>query len=141
MLCGLEGKRETLMEIVMLSRTTVLSLTIMAALVGRVTAGDGECKVCQPVTETKKVSKRVYTSVCEDFCLPRCSFLGGLIGHSDCGECKDAKCGPVHAKKYLVVKIRTTEECVTKCVPKPACEPPVIFTLPVPVSTTLPAKP
>ena len=93
---------------------------------------DGECKVCQPTTEMKKVSKRVYSSVREDFCLPRPSFLGGLIG-SDCEAYKEAKCGPVRTKKYLVVKIRTHEECGTKCVPRPACETPIVTAPPAPV--------
>jgi hypothetical protein len=130
-------------------RIKFLSMITAAGLVSSAAAEDqviralgnhgGECKVCQPVTETKKVSKRVYTSVCEDFCLPKGSFLAGLIGSSDCGECKEAKCGQVRTKKFLVVKIRTTEECVTKCVPKPACEQPVIISQPA--LMPLPAKP
>lgn len=138
-------------------RITFLSMIAAIGLVSAATAQEpivrglghcdagqcqGECKVCQPVTEKKKVSKRVYSSVCEDFCLPRCTFLGGLMG--SCEECKEARCGPVHTKKYLVVKIRTHEECVTKCVPKPACEPAATSVqpvAPVPPPAMLPTKP
>ncbi len=107
-------------------------------------ANDCDCKVCQPVSEVKKVPVRVYTSVCDDFCLLRPSFLGGLFCNQDCAGCKDARCGPVHTKKFLVVKIRTHEECVTKCVPKPVCEPvPVVTLIPAapPVAPALPHRP
>jgi hypothetical protein len=114
-----------------------MGLLVMLGSIGLVasaSAGDkllaghgdgGDCKVCQPVTETKKVATRVYTNSREDFCLPRCSFLGGLFCRSKCDDCKETKCGPVRTKKYLVVKIRTHEECATKCVPKPVCETPI----------------
>jgi hypothetical protein len=127
-------------------RMKMMTLMIVAGFATAASAGDkllpvrgesGDCKVCQPVTETKKVATRVYTKSCEDFCLPRCSFLGGLFCRSNCDECKELKCGPVRTKKYLVVKIRTHEECVTKCVPKPSCETPV----PIPPANPLPARP
>ena len=93
---------------------------------------DAGCKVCCPVTEMKKVTKRVYSDTCEDFCLPRSSFLGGLF-HKDCAECKEASCGKVRTKKYLVVKIRTHEECITKCVPTPSGAAPAPAAVPLPV--------
>lgn len=81
--------------------------------------------VCRATTETKKIEKRVYSDTCEQFCLPTCgSLFGGLLGHGcggDCnnGACHDGNCnqcsGP-HTKKYLVVKIKHEEKCVTKCV-------------------------
>ncbi len=83
---------------------------------------DGSChKACHPVTEHKKVSKRVYGDICEDFCLPKCGLFGCLSGHSHCdedgGDCAHgAKCGHVCTRKYLTVKVREHEECVTKCV-------------------------
>lgn len=79
-------------------------------------------KVCRPVVETRKVGKRVYDDICEDFCLPRCSLFSGLFGHKNCcdeGHC--AACGNVRTKKYLIVKIRNHEECVNKCVVEQAC--------------------
>ena len=36
--------------------------------------------VCVPYTKTKQVEKRCYTDTCEQFCLPKCSLLGGLFG-------------------------------------------------------------
>ena len=87
-------------------------------VVGGACADDCGHKVCRPTVETKKVSKTVYTDVCEDFCLPRCSFHC-LFGHRGCcddGCCAEGKCGRVRTKKYLIVKTRQEEHCVTKCV-------------------------
>src|SRR5262249_37979368 len=83
---------------------------------GHCGAGCGH-KVCRPTVETKKVPKTVYSDVCEDFCLPRCS-LHGHCGHGGCCEeaCAEGRCGRVRTKKYLVIKTRQKEQCVTKCV-------------------------
>src|SRR5262249_17887832 len=73
------------------------------------------------VTETKTVTKRKYTTACEDFCLP-CSILGMLTHRCDCSH--------VMTRKYMVLKLHKHEECVEKCVPvvedchAPACPPP-----------------
>ncbi len=79
-------------------------------------------KVCVPVTETKKVSKREFGDVCEDFCLPPCSPFACLFG-CGCG------CHKVRTRKFLVIRNCVREECVTKCVPMaeqcaPACQAP-----------------
>jgi hypothetical protein len=83
-------------------------------------------KVCQPTVEVKKVPKRCYGELCEDFCLPKCSFWHGCcFWHKSC--CQDgccAECEHPRTKKYLLVKIRTCEECVNRCVVQPACCPP-----------------
>jgi hypothetical protein len=83
-------------------------------------AGEGSChKVCRPVTDTRKVPKRVYTDVCEDFCPAKCGLFGCFSGHKQCDEegagCA-GQCGHVRTRKYLVVKIQQKEECFTKCV-------------------------
>lgn len=128
-------------------RMKIMSLMILVGIATAASAGDQllpvrsegcDCKVCRPATETKKVATRVYTKSCEDFCLPRCSFLGGLFCRSKCDDCKDTKCGPVHTKKYLVVKFRTHEECVTKCAVRPACPAPAATP---PVKTPLSPRP
>jgi hypothetical protein len=79
--------------------------------------GCGE-KVCRSVVETKTVTKRVYSEVCEDFCVPRC--LGCAIWGGDC----DGNCCKLQTRKYLVVKQRKHEECVNKCVVEHVCPPP-----------------
>ena len=86
-------------------------------------------KVCVGETATRPKTTRVYGESCEDFCTPKCSFFGGLLGghgHKDCG-CADGGCGGCsdghctdcehHARvrKYLVVRIKTEEECYNKC--------------------------
>ncbi len=94
----------------------------------------GMKKVCQPISDVKKVNKVVDSQGCEDFCVPHCSLTGGLFkwpkkkGCAEQPECNTAgtcdscangncaKCGKVHTRKYLVIKVKTHEECVTKCV-------------------------
>ena len=87
-------------------------------------------KVCRPILEKKTVVTRVYDDKCEDFCYPRCGFLGlfgGCCGGCD-GDCgPDHKCGHVHTKKALIVKQRKCDEMVPKCVVEtvaPACPAP-----------------
>jgi hypothetical protein len=109
---------------------------------------DGSHKVCRPTVENKDVPKRVYSSVCEHFCLPKCSCLGGLFGCSDCcaedGACHD--CEKPRTRKYLVLHIRHHEECVPKCVvenqccPTPCCPAPFIGK-PSGPGTPMPAPP
>jgi hypothetical protein len=112
--------------------------------------------VCRAVTETKQKEKRVYTDTCEQFCLPRCGSLfgGGLFGHGggDCdggachdGACHDGNCngckGPC-TKKYLIVKIKHEEECVTRCVVDHAgCAAPHGCAAPAGNVQPIPAKP
>ncbi len=106
-------------------------------------ADTGLKKVCQPITDVKKVTKTSYSDVCEDFCTPKCSLTGGLFSFKkkccaekpECNSCASgncAKCGKVRVKKTLVIKFKTHEECVNKCVvgyeacaPK-ACELPCV---------------
>src|SRR5262249_28301793 len=50
----------------------------------------GTTKVCVPVCDVKKTTRVVFCSRCEDFCLPRCSFGGGLFGRcNSCNSCND----------------------------------------------------
>src|SRR5438309_1299336 len=82
-------------------------------------------KVCHRVTENKTISVRKYDDLCEDICYPRCGFFS-LFGGC-CDDCADGKCSAVRTKKYLLVKIRKHDECVSKCVPsvaEPACPAP-----------------
>lgn len=100
-------------------------------------AAEGCCKSCIPAPVTKKVTLRHYGVKCEDFCLCRPSFLGGLINIQEarekdrdlyvgrgpcdqpCGECGGCdscgNCGRPHVKKYLLIHLRTHEECEIKC--------------------------
>ena len=69
-------------------------------------------KVCVSEPTTKKVTRVVYESKCIDYCLPKCSLLGGC---ADCGKPRT---------KHILVKKVITEECpATKCVVQiaPAC--------------------
>src|SRR5262249_50924345 len=82
---------------------------------------DGCCrKVCRPTTETKQVTTRCYDDTCEDFCLPRCSLIGGLFHHRSCCGDSGGGCAScehhVRTRKFLIVRERTHEECVNKCV-------------------------
>jgi hypothetical protein len=65
--------------------------------------------VCRPTTDVKTQTKRVYTDVKEEFCLP-CSCLGALFHR--CGDCSK-----VYHRKIMVVKIRKCDVPVKKCVP------------------------
>jgi len=91
-------------------------------------AADG-CKVCQPVQRMKTVVTRVYDDKCDDFCVCRPTFLGGLFNlqeaiAKDCGyytgNCDGScgcsgVCGRPHVKKFLLIRNREHEECERKC--------------------------
>jgi hypothetical protein len=103
-----------------------LALTALLGLM-QFAAAQAPCgpeKVCTPVVETKTVAVRVYDDVCVEYCVPHCSFLNLFTG--GCADCAAGKCGSVHTKKVLVVKIRKHDECVNKCVVAPTCPGPVI---------------
>jgi hypothetical protein len=85
-------------------------------------------KVCIPGTATRTNERRVYGETCEDFCLPKCSLGGGLLGHhkEPCDACPTegcdgGSCGScehhVRTRKYLVVKVKHEEETYTQCTP------------------------
>jgi hypothetical protein len=79
-----------------------------------------EQKVCRSTTEVKKTDKRVFGYACEDFCLPKCTWATLMHGGCcDCTCCEDK----VRCRKFLVVKIRKEEKCVTKCVVETASSP------------------
>jgi hypothetical protein len=101
-------------------------------------AAEGCCqeKVCVPTPVKKKVVLRHYGEKCEAFCVCKPTFLGGLfnlqealekdrylyVGRGPCDqECQDAgcgccgNCGHPRVKKYLLIKLRTHEECEIKC--------------------------
>ncbi len=85
----------------------------------------GCCKTCQPVQRIVKVTKRVYGEKCEEFCVCKPTFLGGLFNlreaiakdngayQGNCCGC--GVCGQPHTKKYLVIRNRVHEECQQKC--------------------------
>jgi hypothetical protein len=79
----------------------------------------GSNKVCVSECTTTKTTKAVYSSKCIEYCLPRCSLLGG--GHCD-GSCAE-NCGPVRTKNVQLKKVVTTECPSTHCVVRegPAC--------------------
>jgi hypothetical protein len=92
------------------------------------------CKVC--VSEPKPTTRNVFSTKCEDYCLPRCNLLALLKGTCDC---KDGACGEVRVRHRLVVK--KVPDCdKMQCVPREvpvACpvpcmprEAPVAFTIP-----------
>ena len=79
----------------------------------------GECltKVCKPIVVPKTIVKPCYTSVCEDYCEPRCWSCGlsGLFGRG-CDTCgPNHSCGDVKTRKIMIVKLKRTETCVNKC--------------------------
>jgi hypothetical protein len=102
-------------------------------------AAEGCCqeKMCIPSPVQKKVTLRHYGVKCEDFCLCKPTFLGGLfnlhealekdrdlyVGRgpcdqpcSECGGCDSCgNCGCPHVKKFLLIHLRTHEECEIKC--------------------------
>jgi hypothetical protein len=95
-------------------------------------------KVC--VAEPKTNTRIVYTSRCQEYCLPRCWCLLDLIrggGSCDCGE--DGNCGPVRTRHVLVKKKVPdcdTVTCVVKEVPcgggGPSPCPPAVVMVPAP---------
>jgi hypothetical protein len=79
-----------------------------------------ECKTTICVTEPKKNTKTVYTSVCKEYCVPQCSLCSWFTGDCGCGGCEK------HTKNILVKKkVPTcdTTQCVLKEVPAGYCAP------------------
>ncbi len=99
---------------------------------------EGCCKSCIPTPVPKKVTLRHYGVKCEDFCLCKPTFLGGLLNIQEarqkdydlyqgrgpcdqpCGECGGecgccTNCGSPRIKKYLLIHNRVHEECEVKC--------------------------
>jgi len=81
-------------------------------------------KVCVGEKATRPKTTRVYGEICEDFCVPKCVGHGHGHGHDDCGDCSSGGCSDegctecehhARTRKYLVVRIKTEEECYTKC--------------------------
>ncbi len=98
-------------------------------------------KTCHAVVEPKTVTTKVYGEACEEFCLPKISCFKHCF--EQCEPCGTGpECGKVHTKRCLVIKVRRTEECETKCVVD-QCSPatvPAIQPLPTqPLPTTVPA--
>jgi hypothetical protein len=110
-------------------------------------AVDGCCqeKMCVPTPTKKKVVLRHYDDKCEDFCVCKPTFLGGFINlrealekdrnlyvgrgpcDQNCDECGGCgccgNCGCPRVKKYLLIKLRTHEECPNTCQIAPSvCE-------------------
>jgi hypothetical protein len=91
------------------------------------------CKVC--VSEPRPVTKWVYSTKCEEYCLPHCSLLAILRG--ECG-CEDGSCGEVRTKHRLVMKkveCFDGKRCVLKDMPTacaPVCAPTTAATVVVP---------
>lgn len=83
------------------------------------------CKTCRLVPSTKKVTKNVYHTECEDFCVPAHS--AHEICRDECGRRQvvvTPRCGEVRTRKKLIKKEVTEEVPSTKCVVEylcPAC--------------------
>jgi hypothetical protein len=127
-------------------RITVLTIVI-GAMAAAAPAQDPCCcdqKVCRSTCEVKKTDKHCYSSVCEDFCLPKCSVFSFHRGCDECACCENK----VRTRKYLVVKVRKEETCVNKCVVEHVapcsatpCQPGVMEAVPVPPFAAPPARP
>jgi hypothetical protein len=100
-------------------------------------AAEGCCKTCVPTPTNKKVTLRHYGETCEDFCVCKPTFLGGLFnlreglqkdhdryigrgpGDQPCGECGGCgcggNCGSPYVKKFLLIHIREHNEGEMKC--------------------------
>jgi hypothetical protein len=79
--------------------------------------------ICCPEGYVKKTTQFVYCSGCEPLCL--CYFhnwCAGLCG--SCGGCESGHCEHPYTRRFLIRKVRTCEECATKCVPVtvPVCD-------------------
>lgn len=70
------------------------------------------CKVCKPVTETKKVSKTEYECECEDFCVPGRSTLCGE--EESCDDCGNAKCTKIWQQNCAKIRSRKVLKKSTK---------------------------
>lgn len=80
------------------------------------------CKTC--VVEPKHNTKTVYACQCEEYCLPRCSFLSLFLGK--CG-CDDGNCCELKVRHRLLVRkveAPDTKQCVLHEVPAGDCEHP-----------------
>jgi hypothetical protein len=98
------------------------------------------CKMCVPTPANKVVVLRHYGEKCEDFCVCKPTFLGGLFnlrealekdryqyvgrgpGDMPCGECGECggcgcggNCGNPYVKKFLLIYAREHTECEVKC--------------------------
>jgi hypothetical protein len=102
-------------------------------------AADGCCqeKMCVPTPIKKKIVLRHYGEKCEDFCVCRPTFLGGLfnlqealekdrylyVGRGICDQpcCEGGgcgcggNCGRPRVKKFLLIHNREHTECEIKC--------------------------
>ena len=102
-------------------------------------AAEGCCPTCTPAPVTRKVVLRHYSDKCEDFCLCRPTFLGGLLNvwearekdrdlyvgrgpgdkpccEGECGCCAGCtECGRIHYKKFLLIHNREHSECEMQC--------------------------
>ncbi|HQR43462.1 MAG TPA: hypothetical protein PLX97_12275 [Gemmatales bacterium] len=84
-------------------------------------AAGQECKTTVCVSEPKKNTKTVYTSVCKEYCVPHCSLFSLFGGDCGCGENCEKRTKNVLVKK----KVATcdTTQCVLKEVPAGGCVP------------------
>jgi len=73
---------------------------------------DLSCKVCKPVAATKKVTKTIYESKVEWYCLAKCPCLLHAATH-DCTSY--TTCDKPRCRRVLVKKIITEEQPITKC--------------------------
>jgi hypothetical protein len=77
--------------------------------------------VCVPEQYMKKTTKTCYNSGCEPLCVCYWLSLCGCCGGG--GGCDSGFCEHPYTRRYLIMKVRTCEECCTKCVPRevPCC--------------------
>lgn len=84
-------------------------------------AAGQECKTTACVTEPKKNTKTVYSSVCKEYCVPRCSLFSWFSGDCGCGDNCEKRTKNVLVKKK--VPACDTTQCVLKDVPAGYCAP------------------
>lgn len=80
------------------------------------------CRVCRVVRSTKKVTKNVYHTKCEDFCVRGPSDRTVCV--DECGRRKVVQtpnCGEVHSRRILIKEEVTTEKPSHKCVVEKLC--------------------
>src|SRR5262245_46698350 len=76
------------------------------------------CRICNQVPSTKKVTKTVYQAKEEWYCLTKCPCPLHIGKHNCCDPCGKfcTTCDKPRCRRILVKKIITADEPTTKCV-------------------------
>ena len=118
----------------------VLALLLVVGL-SRISQSEGNCgccphcgchdvtQVCRLVPDVKKVTKTVYSVVCEDACmLGKSKKCGAECVTDECTGCTKQQtiwqpaCGRIVTKKKLRKETVTTEQPTFKCVVETVCD-------------------